>query len=577
MKAAIARKTAEEAGEEVTEQSQALGSLDLGLDPMGEVSLDVSHGGTVSSSDSSFPGFTLSPRVPAKGPSPKPKDVSLKSKAAKKIVIASLGQGETLSTSPSHESPSVLSEDRPVGSREMAALVQQVVQASMKDLRSGLVEELRSYVPAKDPSLRMPLAADLPQQDPMNPWRDGRYVNNDKGTLFVEGLGFRPISDFDFFPGRDAFPYCWLRLSPEASVRTDKVPRETVIYPLARAQSCALTTYGQMGGVNTTKNMPGCSYTMFLTPPDMVTPFSSKAFDAVLKAVPDKSGCPKLKEWDSTSPIFPGDSEAWKGVAETFTVGRLDKDCASTLFNEDLPKLPDAMLKTEAETKARLARSLHTLALMESFIHLRDKDEAFCLLAKTHGVTVMQDLYAFTSARRALREHIFEKAKVRHEPTRLINSPIWGSSLFPAADVRETLDGAEKANQSLGARWGLTFGSQKRKAPPQGGHQPQRMSYKKFRWQMQRAQLAHLPLPPPPPTFNVPPPPYPAAPVPSQPAGSPAYNPYFEAGPSGFRGRRYGNQGGHQGGRGRGAKPKHQGRGKGQGHRGRGKGPGPAQ
>ena len=64
----------------------------------------------------------------------------------------------------------------------------------------------------------MPLAADLPQQDPMNPWQDGRYVKNGKGAGFVDGLDFRPISDFDLFPDRDTFPYCWLRLSLEASV-----------------------------------------------------------------------------------------------------------------------------------------------------------------------------------------------------------------------------------------------------------------------------------------------------------------------------------------------------------------------
>ena len=60
--------------------------------------------------------------------------------------------------------PSVPSEDRPVGAREMTASVQQAVLVSMESLRSELVQEIRSYVPAPDPSFRMPLAADLPQQ-----------------------------------------------------------------------------------------------------------------------------------------------------------------------------------------------------------------------------------------------------------------------------------------------------------------------------------------------------------------------------------------------------------------------------
>ena len=50
------------------------------------------------------------------------------------------------------------------------------------------------------------------------------------------------------------------------------------------------------------------------------------------------------------------------------------------------------MLKTETETIARLARSLRTLALMGSFIYLRDKVEAFYPLAKTLGAPVTQDL-----------------------------------------------------------------------------------------------------------------------------------------------------------------------------------------
>ena len=63
-----------------------------------------------------------------------------------------------------HSPPSVTSEGRPFGAREMTAFIQQAVLVSLENLRSGLVQEICSYVRAPDPSFRMPLATDLPQQ-----------------------------------------------------------------------------------------------------------------------------------------------------------------------------------------------------------------------------------------------------------------------------------------------------------------------------------------------------------------------------------------------------------------------------
>ena len=587
---------AEREGEVVVSQAQNLGNLDINLVPMSEVGSDLSK----SSQDSSFHGFKLTPRAPAQTPSPKIKPT--KNKPSKTIIVASLGDPNPSPGEPSSEPP-LLPPGAPPGPSEIPVptgiqpdpgntelLIQKAVEASMRSfvsgytdqlekrmgsLRSEIVQDLRSFHPTPDPSQQMPLASELPPQDPLNPWRDGRFIINDKGTLYVEGLGFRPMSDFDYHPSPDAFPNCWLRLRPDASIRMDKIPKETVIFPLSRAQTCALTTYSQADCVNFKAHLHKGAYTMFTTPPDMITPFSSKALEAVLKAIPEDGSCPTLKEWDSTSPVFPNDSDAWKGVASTFTVGKLPNDCASSLFNEDLPKLPNALLNTEYEARLRLARSLHTMALTETLIHLREKDEALSLIAKTHGLTVTQDLHAFAMARRALRKHIFEHAKVRHEPNRLINSSLWGESLFPPEVVRDALDGAEKANQSLRTRWGLSFGSnqqQKRKSSPGSGPQPKGSAYKRFKLNMLRAQMA---LPPPPASFNVPPPPLPSyTRAPAQPTPSPAHNPYFEQGHSGFRqGQSYGGQGYNRGGRGRGSHP----RTKNKGHKGRGRGSGPSQ
>ena len=163
---------------------------------------------------------------------------------------------------------------------------------------------------------------------------------------------------------------------------------------------------------------------MFISAPDMITPFSSKALEAVLKAIPDDGPCPTLKEWDSTSPIFPTDSDAREAVASTFTAGKLLNDCASYLFTGDLPWLPNTLLNTGYGAHLRIARSLHTMALTEPLIYLRERNEAWSLL---------------------------------------------GESLFPPEVVREALDRAEKAIHGLHTRWGLflALSNNRNNSPPQ--------------------------------------------------------------------------------------------------------------
>ena len=77
----------------------------------------------------------------------------------------------------------------------------------------------------------MPPADALPDFEPQNPWRSARYAPFSGSMLTIEGVGTRPISDFERHPPEAELPFCFVRLSQEASIREDRVPRETVIYP----------------------------------------------------------------------------------------------------------------------------------------------------------------------------------------------------------------------------------------------------------------------------------------------------------------------------------------------------------
>ena len=102
--------------------------------------------------------------------------------------------------------------------------------------------------------------------------------------------------------------------------------------------------------------------------------------------------------------------------------------------------------------------------------------EALKVLVKSMVSSIKQDLLDFALARRSCRQHVFKSALIKHEPMKLIDSPIWGPNLFPAQWVQDTLAAAAAANQCLRDRWGL---SSKRKS--QEGHGPQSKSSKKTR------------------------------------------------------------------------------------------------
>ena len=91
----------------------------------------------------------------------------------------------------------------------------------------------------------------LPDMEQQNPWRFARYAVLKNGLPTVGGIGTRPVSDFDKFSPEAELPFCWVRLSQDASIREDRVPKETVLYPRDRAQNCFMTVMKAAGYVNT--------------------------------------------------------------------------------------------------------------------------------------------------------------------------------------------------------------------------------------------------------------------------------------------------------------------------------------
>ena len=85
---------------------------------------------------------------------------------------------------------------------------------------------------------------------------------------------------------------------------------------------------------------------MFTTDPAAVNPFTSKAMEAVAKALEQDKPCPSLREWEGTTLLFPGHLDLWKNAPATFSTGKLSGDCAAVQFNEELPKMTTYLCNT---------------------------------------------------------------------------------------------------------------------------------------------------------------------------------------------------------------------------------------
>ena len=249
----------------------------------------------------------------------------------------------------------------------------------------------------------MPPSDSLPDYDPGNPWRSARFAPVSKGLLTIEGVGTRPLKDFERYPPEADLPFCYVRLHPDATVREDRVPKETVLVSRERAQAIFVQS-SKMADFQNTREVPHKgSFTMFLTSPHASNPFSTKVAEAVLVASREDKVAGPLREEEATSLLFPSDSEVWEGVASTFKEGKLSSDCASVQFKEDLPKLPDAMLEAEFSARCRLERTLSSFTLAESLMLHHEEIEPLKVLVKSMVSSFRQDLMSFALAKRACR------------------------------------------------------------------------------------------------------------------------------------------------------------------------------
>ncbi|XP_064087967.1 uncharacterized protein LOC135202485 isoform X2 [Macrobrachium nipponense] len=196
---------------------------------------------------------------------------------------------------------------------------------------------------------------------------------------------------------------------------------------------------------------------MFVTPDGVPSPCTSTVAELTLQAAAEDKPLPVLRETEATSLLFPTGPDFWKDAPATFTTGKLDPECASDLFSERLPRIPDHLVKTEFEAKTRLARSINSVTAAELVASTYNEEQVFRVLTKVLLQMFQSDLYDFAVARRACRKHFLAGASIKHEPNRLIRSSIWGENLFPKEEVTNILQEASKVNQSLWVRWGLPF------------------------------------------------------------------------------------------------------------------------
>ena len=271
-------------------------------------------------------------------------------------------------------------------------------------------------------------------------------------------MGLRPISDFETHPAGAVPPNCYMRLNPEASIREDRVPKESVLLPKEEAQKCMLQALHRGNCVNS-KILPfKGNYTIFQTSPDMINPWSTKILEEIYQAIKEnKQSMPAMRELDATSLLCPNDSPIWSDVCATFRPGKLSPDVASEQLKEDMPKLRDTLIDLEYRSRTRLADSILAMAYSELLISLHLELPELKPIVKPVGRILARDLWDFCSARRNCRKHVLFAAKVKHETNRLIDGPIWGEHLFSQELVDECLAAARTANQSLRTRWGFPF------------------------------------------------------------------------------------------------------------------------
>ncbi|XP_064093048.1 uncharacterized protein LOC135205818 [Macrobrachium nipponense] len=274
-------------------------------------------------------------------------------------------------------------------------------------LRSGLPQQ-QQYV--------IPDASKLLAFVKRNPWRLALHAPFVDGMLTLEGCGTQPVDDFEFYPPGLQFPFPgYARLTDEALIRLDKVPKETVIYPKEQAQSAWVRTLNEWECVNTMLTPYKSSYTMFVVKGQTPTPCTTKVVDLALQAAIEDKPMPQLRETDLTSLLFPGDHNCWVDTPAMFTTGKLNTDCASTQFSERLPRLPDSLVKIEFEARMWLSRSINSATMAEMASLVYADEPLFKILTKSLLHTLQCDAYDFAVARSNCRKHVLSEASIRQQ------------------------------------------------------------------------------------------------------------------------------------------------------------------
>ncbi|XP_064108924.1 uncharacterized protein LOC135217142 [Macrobrachium nipponense] len=247
----------------------------------------------------------------------------------------------------------------------------------VEEMLSGL---LHSGTPAL--SMMVPDASKLSPFDKENPWRLALHAPFTEGRLTIEGCGTRPIEDFELFPAGLKFPFPGFVRLAHALVRIDKVPKEMVIFPREQAQAAWVRSLSEWGCVNTKLTPHKGKYTMFVTPEGIPSPCTSKVAELTLQAVTEDKPMPVLRETEATSLLLPTGLDFLANAQATFTLGKLDPECASDLFSERLPKLPDHLVKAEFEARSRLARSINSGTAAELVASTYEDEQVFRVLTK---------------------------------------------------------------------------------------------------------------------------------------------------------------------------------------------------
>ena len=349
------------------------------------------------------------------------------------------------------------------------------VKEKIARLQEKAIEERKKFRQEIDELKKSrPDASGLPPMPPNldhNPWRPGYLVTKTEGGYYTIGgtWGTRHEEDLVFSPNKDEYPRVWIRLRDEVVGKDDLVVKESVLFEHSKAQDTYSRIFRKVEAKTLGFGIDGKKTCIFNAPNDMVFPFASKAFHHMKAAWrEDKGKFPALKEFDSVSLLCPQESlEDWGECALTFKGGRFEPDCAREQFGESVPFIPYKQLKDEFDKRLVLAHALGTQTMIELHIHRHPEMEGFKLLAKQHLPQFAKALFDFGEAKKTCRKTVLDRATIKHEPSRLIHSSIWGEYLFPVDVVREAKSLAEKAGKSLLDRWGMQE-SKKRKASDDG-------------------------------------------------------------------------------------------------------------